>query len=164
MIGHPHIISTFAEKINMEQSDEILLNAVQVTNNDFSSTFEFVIDSALIITDCVEIDPIDIGSINHIGNAAEELEGLLFELNHVRVNPRINNELIINNLTTALNDIGVDVENKPNEDSMAICFKPLGEICTNVRFYVNNKNKLILLSPNLKPKLACIQGGKYSNS
>lgn len=91
-----------------------------------------------------------------IKNAAVTLDGLLFELNHVRVNPRVDNSYIISCLTDALKNIGVEVKNQPSANSMATTYKPLGEISDNVRFYLNNKTQVVFLSPSTRPKLVIV--------
>lgn len=132
---------------------EILINSSLVTHDGYRESYEFVLDDSLRVIECVKVDPTAQNIISPIEDAAEELDGLLFELNHVRVNPRVDNTYIINCLTKALNNIGVEVKNQPSKDSMATCFKPLGEISDNVRFYLNNKTQVVFLSPATRPKL-----------
>ena len=137
-------------------ADEILINASHVTHVDFGNSYEFVLNTKLHVVECVRIDSLVHGIISQIDNAPTSLDGMLFELNHVRINPRVNNTNIINCLTTALNDIGVQVSNQPDTDSMALCFKPLGEISDNVRFYLSNIGKVIFLSPSIRPRLVAV--------
>lgn len=137
----------------MEHEHEILINALQVSNSGLSQAYEFVLDKSLCTKDCVRIDNIERNDITLMEDAARDLEGYLFELNHVRVNPKADNTYIISALTEALEDAGVEVYNRPESESMSMCFRPLGEITANVRFYLNNVGKLIFLSPVLKPKL-----------
>ncbi|MBT4964475.1 MAG: hypothetical protein HOI53_06350 [Francisellaceae bacterium] len=138
---------------NMEHEHEILINALQVGNNGLTQTYEFVLNKGLCTKDCVRIDDIEQNDITLMNDAARDLEGMLFELNHVRVNPKADNSFIIKELTEALENAGVEVYNRPEEESMSVCFRPLGEITANVRFYLNNIGKLVFLSPVLKPKL-----------
>ena len=137
----------------MKTESEILINSSLVTHDNVGDSYEFVINDNLQVVECVKVDSHAHDIINSIDNAAITLDGLLFELNHVRVNPRVDNTHIINCLTEALNNIGVAVCNPPEADSMALCFKPLGEISDNVRFYLNKKSQVIFLSPSTKPKL-----------
>lgn len=139
------------------ESEEILINASQVTSTDFGLAYEFVLNSKLQVVECIRIDSLVHGIISHIDNAAINLDGMLFELNHVRINPRVDNTKIILCLTNALHEIGVHVSNQPNSDSMAMCFKPLGEISDNVRFYLSEQGKTIFLSPATRPKLIVTQ-------
>jgi hypothetical protein len=88
-----------------------------------------------------------------IDNANRVLEGMLFELNHVRVNPMLDNTRMIAKLTDALTEIGVTICNQPHKTSMAICYKPMGEIKDNVQFYLNKEKKLVFLSPTTRPRL-----------
>lgn len=132
---------------------EILINSSLVTHNGCRELYEFVLDDTLKVIECVRIDPTAQNMVNRIENAACTLNGLLFELNHVRVNPRVDNSYIIECLTQALNNIGVKVKNQPQQTSMSTCFKPLGEISDNVRFYLNSTTQIIFLSPSTRPKL-----------
>ncbi len=129
---------------------EILINSSLVTHDGYKESYEFVLDEDMHVLECVKIDPMAQSIINHIEDAAITLDGLLFELNHVRVNPRVDNSFIISRLTEALNDIGVEVKNQPQQNMMATCYKPLGEISDNVRFYLNTKTQVVFLSPSTR--------------
>ena len=146
-----------------EHEHEILINALQVSNSGLSQSYEFVLNRSLCAKDCVRIDDIGKNDLTVLQDAARDLEGMLFELNHVRVNPNLDNSYIIEKLTEALNESGIEVENQPNNDSIAMCFRPLGEITTSVRFYLNNVGKLIFLSPMLKPKLTLYKSDQAKN-
>lgn len=124
-----------------------------MTHDGYRESYEFVLDETLQVIECVKVDPMAQNIISPIEDASVELDGLLFELNHVRVNPRVDNSHIINRLTEALGQIGVQVKNQPHQNTMATCFKPLGEISDNVRFYLNSKTQVIFLSPSMRPKL-----------
>ena len=141
-------------------SEEILINASHVPHEDFGNSYEFVLNTKLHVVECVKIDSLVHGIISQVDNASTSLDGMLFELNHVRINPRVDNTNIINCLTNALNEIGVRVSNQPADDSMASCFKPLGEISDNVRFYLSNQGRVIFLSPAIRPKLVAVQQHK----
>lgn len=133
---------------------EILINASQVSHNAYGGTYEFVLNEHLCITECVRVESLSQGIVYQIQNVESSLKDMLFEFNHVRVNPRVDNALIISNLTSALFQIGVEVKNMPASNSMAVCFKPLGEISDNVRFYIlGSESRLIFLSRALKPYL-----------
>lgn len=161
----------------MDNYDEILINSQEVTPNDTGDTFEFVLTAKiktiedkltpeLEVVECVKVDSVASGIITPIPDKSE-LDGMLFELNHVRVNPRVDNSFIIDCLTQALDNIGVNVSNPPGLDSMALCFKPLGEISDNVRFYVSKKgaqDKVIFLSPTTRPKLVSISNNDNLSS
>ena len=145
------------------ESEEILINASQVTHLNCGDSYEFVLNNKLQVVECVRIDSIIHGIISPIANTADTLAGMLFELNHVRINPRVDNTSIINCLTNALNNIGVHVANQPDTDSMAMCFKPLGEISDNVRFYLGDYGKVVFLSPATRPKLVAVQQSNQLN-
>lgn len=144
-----------------KDSEEILINASHVTHTDFGLAYEFVLNTKLHVIECIRIDSLVHGIISPVENAAASLDGMLFELNHVRINPRVDNTKIINCLTDALHEIGVHVANQPDSDSMALCFKPLGEISDNVRFYLSHQGRVIFLSPATKPKLVAVQQQQY---
>jgi hypothetical protein len=137
---------------------EILINSSLVTHDGYRESYEFVLDDNLCVIECVKIDPAAQSIVSRIDDAAVTLDGLLFELNHVRVNPRVDNSYIISCLTKALSEIGVQVKNQPGSNSMATAFKPLGEISDNVRFYLNNKTQVVFLSPSTKLKLVKSEG------
>jgi len=134
-------------------SDEILLHAVLVNGSE-SGPYEFVLNNSLIVTESVCVESVAENKVKHIFNAPITLQDMLFELNHVRVNPRVNNDDIINILTEALNNIGISVYNPPTNKDIASCFKPMGEISSSVRFFLNpSDGRVVFLSPHSKPKL-----------
>lgn len=135
---------------------EILINSSLVTHDGYRESYEFVLDDKLRVIECVKIDPTAQNVISHIEDAAVTLDGLLFELNHVRVNPRVDNSYIISCLTKALGEVGVEVKNQPQQNAMAAVYKPLGEISDNVRFYLNTQTQVVFLSPSTR--LRVIQG------
>lgn len=132
---------------------EILINCHHLSHQARGDTYEFILNHHLSVLECVKLTPSEQGVIRPIRNSKEVLDGMLFELNHVRVNPKLDNSVIIQELTGALHQIGVKVFNRPSQDSLAVCYKPLGEISDSVRFYVNPEGKLIFLSPTMKPRL-----------
>jgi hypothetical protein len=117
---------------------------------DNSDIYEFVLNDTLHVIECVHVESLAQGIIYPVHNFHSSLQNVLFELNHVRVNPRMDNSYIIGRLTTALEEIGVNVYNTPKQDSMAVCYRPLGEITENVRFYFNEAAHCIFLCPNAK--------------
>lgn len=148
---------------------EILINAYQVTRyqhyqrksshgRDTRESYEFILNDELQVLECVKIESMIRGIITPIKNITTALEGLLFELNHVRVNPKIDNSYVISCLTQALEEIGVRVSNPANTYSIATCYKPMGEISDNVRFYLSSKGSLVFLSPATRPRLVYSQG------
>ncbi len=138
-------------------SPEILINSFQVTRYHHGDAYEFVLNEHLQVVECVKVESLAKGIMQPIREAHINLDGLLFELNHVRVNPRVDNTLIINRLTSAFNDIGVNVFNQPRHHDMRVCFKPLGEISDCIRFYVSTKAKIVFLSPTQRSRLSCIK-------
>lgn len=134
-------------------ANEILLNSSLVSTNPNRDYYEFVLNDNLLVLECVKVISQHRGQIRPIHRAAEVLEGKLFELNHVRVNPALDNQYIIRRLTMALKQIDVEIYNSPDAQSMAMCYRPLGEISDCVRFYMNPIGKLIFLSPSMRPRL-----------
>lgn len=133
-----------------EKAHEILINATRVNPTHTADLYEFVLSDELYVTECVRVESLAEGIIYPVNNYLFELKEVLFELNHVRVNPRLDNSLIITNLTHRLESIGVEVINPPANDNMAMCYKPLGEITENVRFYFSESGGCTFLCPNAK--------------
>lgn len=157
-------------------AQEILLSSYQVTHQQDGDVFEFILNEDLYVMECVRIKSL-YGGIPRVSRApttgispiglrkklttmgkpipcsAQSLDGFLFELNHVRVNPELDNTFIIQKFTQRLKEIDVKVTNQPKKDSMAICYKPLGEIADTVRFYMDREGKLVFLSPATRPRL-----------
>ncbi|MBN9288600.1 MAG: hypothetical protein BGO43_07230 [Gammaproteobacteria bacterium 39-13] len=131
---------------------EILINAIRVSWGNRADIYEFVLNEDLHVIECVHVESLPQGIIYPVNNFRTQLQGVLFELNHVRVNPRLDNTYIIGQLTHALEEIGVNVYNTPRHDSMAVCYRPLGEITENVRFYFSESGHCIFLCPNAKLK------------
>jgi hypothetical protein len=134
----------------MKEATEILLSAAQVTPNALGSGYEFILNADLTVLECIKIESMRQGIVTPIKCPSQTLEGMLFELNHVRVNPRLDNQRMVEVLTHALEGVGVKVLNRPHRNSMAVCHRPLGEITDNVRLYVGNLNRLVFLSPSPK--------------
>lgn len=132
--------------MNKKTPSEILINATQVTPSEFAEIYEFVLDENLKVVECVHVESLAEGIVAPVDDYLNTLNGVLFELNHVRVNPRIDNTLIISILTQALNRVGVNVHNPPSHDSMALCYRPLGEISENVRFHFDLGGNCTFLS------------------
>lgn len=131
---------------------EILINASRIKSEPGTDIYEFVLNEHLDMIECVHVESLAQGIIYPVQNFKSTLQGVLFELNHVRVNPRMDNSYIISCLTQALEKIGVNVYNTPHQQSMAVCYRPLGEITENVRFYFTESGHCIFLCPNAKLK------------
>ncbi len=131
---------------------EILINATRVSPKKRADIYEFVLNESLHIIECVHVESLAQGLIYPVTNFRDTLHSVLFELNHVRVNPRLDNGFIISQLTSALEQIGVNVYNTPRQESMTVCYRPLGEITENVRFYFSESGHCVFLCPNAKLK------------
>ncbi len=117
--------------------------------------FEFIINEHLELLKCIQLS-IASKYNNYIENKIKnfnEIYNILFELNHVRINPKLNNQDVLEMLSIMLLNLGIKIENPPNHDSLEMCFKPLGEIKDNIRFYIKDNNQIIFLSNRAKPRL-----------
>ncbi len=133
----------------LQPATELLINATRVGDNFLEHAYEFVINDQLLVTECVHIESLGNGLVLPILDFKKSLKGTLFELNHVRVNPLLDNTVMTSTLTQALRDIGVGINNPPPQDSMAQCFRPLGEIKDNVRFHLNADGSLQFLTSHV---------------
>lgn len=142
----------------MKTAKEILINAFAVSskkNIKHDNQFEFIINDKFKLLECVQLftaTPQNNPIITPIEDN-QEVHNILFELNHVRVNPKLNNNSIVSMLMNTLFNIGVRIDNQPGDDSIAVCFQPLGEIKDNVRFYIKENNEMIFLANTAKPRL-----------
>jgi len=134
--------------MSTQAANEILINAVRVSADQNNDIYEFVLNDQLYVVECVHVESLTEGIIYPVQDFKQRLQGVLFELNHVRVNPRLDNNRIIGELTDALKAIGVRVYNIPKSQSMAVCYRPLGEITENVRFKFEESGKCTFLCPN----------------
>lgn len=137
----------------IEKSHEILVNATRVNPDRKMDLYEFVLNEALQVIECVRVESLAEGIIYPVNHYLSTLQGVLFELNHVRVNPRLDNTEMIDRFTKRLEAIGVDVVNPPKHEAMAMCYRPLGEITENVRFYFTESGNCIFLCPKAKLKV-----------
>lgn len=138
--------------MSSKKASEILINATRVNTNHTIDLYEFVLNDDLRVIECVRVESLAQGIIYPVQNYLAELKEVLFELNHVRVNPKLDNRDIILKLTQVLESIGVPVLNPPAQDTMAMCYRPLGEISDNVRFHFNESGKCTFLCPHAKLK------------
>lgn len=134
----------------MPTATEILINATRISENAQPDLYEFVLNETMHVIECAHVESLAGGVVQPINQFLTTLQGVLFELNHVRVNPRLDNRFIIGRLTKALADIGVNVYNTPFPESMSVCYRPLGEITENVRFYFNEGGGCVFLCPKAK--------------
>ena len=132
---------------------EILINANPVTCGETKEAYEFIINAHLQVIECIKVELGKSNQLEKIKDFNTLFKGRLFELNHVRINPKLDNAYMTETLTKAFKQIGVQIRNKPHHSSMAICYKPLGEISDNIRFYLSKEVKLIFLSPAMRPRL-----------
>lgn len=139
--------------MNTHIATELLISARRINHQRKPDLYEFVLNESLHIIECVHIESLAEGIIYPVKNFQSTLTEVLFELNHVRVNPRLENSYIIGKLTSALEEIGVAVYNTPKSDSLATCYRPLGEITENVRFFFNESGRCMFLCPNAKLKV-----------
>jgi hypothetical protein len=143
------------------EATELLINAFKVTHpheygHRTQDAYEFVINVDMRVIEGVKIVLPTAGISKSLMSQDSDTPWttFLFELNHVRVNPKMDNALIVHRLTSALRDIGVRIEQQPHQEDMRMCYKPLGEISDCVRFYITENRKIIFLCPTVGPKLA----------
>lgn len=126
-------------------------------NHYKKNQFEFLINEHLELLKCIQVSiPSKYNNYNYTENKIKnfnEIYNILFELNHVRINPKLNNYAILEILSIMLLNLGIKIENPPNHDSLEMCFKPLGEIKDRIRFYIKDNNQTIFLSNRAKPRL-----------
>ena len=129
---------------------EIVINSSLVTPCNEALFYEFVLNEQLTVIECGFVESLAQGLVTRIDDFPHRLEGMLFELNHVRVNPKLDNTKVLAKLAQSLEESGVYICNPPSVDMMAMCFKPLGELSDIVRFYLSYQNKLIFLSQSVR--------------
>jgi hypothetical protein len=133
---------------------EIVINATKIASDDNSAEiYEFVLDLSLKVTASSYIKSVSQRKISLIENFQTCLKDQLFELNHVRVNPKLDNQLILHRFKKTLLKSGVDIKNPPDEILMAMCYRPMGELSDIVRFYLTDNNYLVFLSKAVKLSL-----------
>ncbi len=154
----------FADRTSiMEIAKEILINAFLVSTTDFlydyipknKVQFEFILNNNLELLDCIKLQTASSKKnfiVTEIANL-KEIYNSLFEINHVRIDPHQSNFQIISKFTKVLTDLGVRIHNPPSKDSLALCFRPLGEIKDNVRFYIKEDHNVVFLAKTARPKL-----------
>jgi hypothetical protein len=140
-----------------DTSLSILFNAFPANLMQQSNTsYEFTLDANLTIQECTKITKFKNNVnklITNINNPSVELQNLLFELDYIRVNPKLDNTYIINSTLHKLKKFGINSTQVPHNNSIKICYMPLGRLSNTMRFYINNSNHIILLSTMFKPKL-----------
>lgn len=141
----------------MKQATEIVINSTLLTEDVSAIFYEFVLGVGLEVVECGCIESLSQSRLRHIAEPVTMLDGMLFELNHVRVNPEADNTLILARLAKALEKSGVTVKSAPHAMDSKMCFKPLGELSDVVRFYVNAQGRLTFLSSSVKLQLVSSQ-------
>lgn len=134
----------------MKTATEIVINSTLVTSNYEAIFYEFVLDDGLKVVECGYLESLSQHKMRAVEDPIIQLEGKLFEINHVRVNPRVDNTLILARLAKALEQSGVKITHPAKQDEIQLCFKPLGELSDIVRFYVNSAGRLTFLSSSVK--------------
>lgn len=141
---------------NNNNKPEIVINATKMSsNNKIAEVYDFVLDLDLNIISCSYIKSISLGEADYIKDYHARFSDDLFELNHVRVNPKLNNTEILNKFKQELINTGVDIIDPPDEVLMSMCYRPIGELNDIVRFHLdrNNHSKLVFMSKRAKLSL-----------
>lgn len=136
-----------------QSAPEIVINACQLTQALALPQFEFVLNYSLQVVDCGLVTSPQMGLIKRVNDPARQLHDALFELNHVRVNPNLDNTKILSKFAMALKSAGVEIINPPAQEMMSVCYKPMGELTDIVRFTIKANNDLNFLSRSRKLKL-----------
>lgn len=136
-------------KIQPQTAREIVINATLVTDAQEAVFYEFILDDTLQVNECGYLESLSQGKVKPIYEPIKSLYGSLFELNHVRVNPHLDNTYILGELSAALEASGVRIKHARPNDFMSVCFKPLGELSDVVRFYIAQDAHLIFLSSSV---------------
>jgi hypothetical protein len=145
------LVAFFADMLGMNNAQlklgkELVINATLVTQEAEAVFYEFILNDELHVSECGYLESLSQGRVKPIYEPIKALYGSLFELNHVRVNPHLDNTDILMHLTNALESSGVRIKNAQPGDFMSVCFKPLGELSDVVRFYIAPNSQLIFLS------------------
>lgn len=131
----------------MRRSVEMVINSTLVSNNNAAPFYEFVIDETIRIVECGCVQ--SLASETYTLLEQKSIEGLLFELNHIRIDPQRDNSVILDRFIEMLQRSGVQVLRRPFQEDIAMCYKPIGELSDVVRFYVE-KQAPVFLSPAVK--------------
>ena len=133
---------------------EILLHGRKITVQETEETYEFVLNDQLKLVQWVNAKRQERFELPSCFQADNRLNGLLFELHHVRVNPQSDNRAILGKFIEALKEIDVEVFIPAALHRFGPAYSPgLGTISHRVRFYLNNEGGLTFLSPAMKPRL-----------
>jgi hypothetical protein len=135
------------------ESYELLINATLVTPYPSAQLYEFVLNEELTVVECMQLQSLGSYHIMPVHDYGMRFQNTLFELNHVRINPSVDNSYIVSKLKEALENIGVEIKSTPHFNDMAQCYRPLGEIMENVRFYFNAMGQCTFLCPKAKLRL-----------
>ena len=139
------------------KTPHLIINATQVVSDNCAEIYEFLLDENLNVIECTYIPSLSHHKQCPVKAFTETLQGDLFELNHIRVNPMLDNDQLLDSVRSAIEQSGVEIHDAPESDAMALCFKPLGELSDIVRFYVRPDASLVFLSQAVKLKMAVSQ-------
>lgn len=128
----------------MRNSSEIVINSTLVTSHNAAPFYEFVVDETIHVVECGRVDSMASDTYTLLSDA--EVAGLLFELNHIRIDPKKNNAVILTRFIEKLQASGVEIYRRPHYNDIALCYKPVGELSHPVRFYVDAHNPVFLSS------------------
>ncbi len=134
----------------MKQATELVINSTLLANDVSAAFYEFVLGVGLEVVECGCIESLSQRRLRHVMDPVHRLDGMLFEFNHVRINPEADNTLILARLAKALEQSGVKIRHPAHRHDVQMCFKPLGELSDVVRFYINPQGRLTFLSSSVK--------------
>ena len=131
----------------------IIINGTLLDNMFSAQCYDFILNKSLRLEKCELFNSAVKNKKRITSRTYYKLYNQLFELNHVRVNPNLDNTLILNKLRDIIKESGVDIKNIPKKDEITICYNPLGELDDNVRFYLNDELNLKFLSSAVKLRI-----------
>lgn len=117
----------------------MIVNTSQVNSKN---VYELVLDESLNIIDAGKIT-IKGKTTYHDDVNLESLFDILLELNHIRIDPKHNNEKILSNFAEKIQKCGVSILQAPRQPDG---FKPLGELSHVLRLRIAPDKTCIFLS------------------
>lgn len=127
----------------------LLINSTLVTSSNEAKLFEFVLNNNLKVIECGYVSSLANGTVKIIEDFVS-LSGALFEFNHVRINPKLENSRLLQRLRNVLQKSGVTISDPTDEKDIKVLYNPVGQLSEVVRFFLTDQNYLKFLSPARK--------------
>jgi hypothetical protein len=129
---------------HMRNSTEIVINSTLVSNNSAAPFYEFVINETIEVVECGRVESMAADTYTLLEE--DEISGMLFELNHIRIDPKKDNSTILTRFIDKLKESGVEIYRRPRQEDLSMCYKPVGELSHPVRFYLESQKPVFLSS------------------